>query len=147
MIQFLTALTFAIAWGIAENRLFKEQGEWAILNHFKQYHVFLFFLVGLVAFLGCEGNPLMFIFHLLWAPLMLDVAWWVIRYYDFKRDRQSAIVAYNGEVNAWHQQGDWDAWNLPIWFGVYSWWYIMGAALAVLAVFIVIIPIPPMWIV
>jgi len=150
MWTFLAALTFAVAWGIAENRLFREQDVgWEIFDHFKPYHLFLVSLTMLVAFLGCEGSTRLFLILALWTPWMLDIVWWKIRYYDFKT-KPDASVLYNGETNAWHRRLDWDncplprvrlnplrveAWKPPI-IGCFWWWWVLGGLLVLLAFFI-----------
>ncbi|MFA5307013.1 MAG: hypothetical protein WC365_06210 [Candidatus Babeliales bacterium] len=146
MIYFIIALTFAIAWGIAENRLFREQGEWWILNHFKQYHLFLFYLTFIIALLGCEATDvfqidaiLKFIFLILWTPWALDVTWWIIRFYDYARDYDRATVFYN-EPNPWHIQSDWDNYTKrPLVYGIYDWWWIFGGILLLLGTLIIVI--------
>lgn len=149
MITFLAALTFAVLWGWAENRLFREQDTgWEIFDHFKPYHLFLVSLTLLVAFLGCEGSFSKFLFLTLWTPLVLDIVWWLIRYRDFKANEAAAIQQYFGESNAWCERLDWDncplpairlnplrveAWKPPLIFGLYWWWILLTAALTVIA--------------
>lgn len=129
MIAFILALAFGVIWGVAENRLFKEQGEWWLLNHFKKYHIFLLLLTILVAGMGCENSILKFIFINLWTPLALDVTWWIIRYYEITKYGQGDY----GEPNAWHMQSDWDNWlGLPLVLGIYWWWWVLGIACLIL---------------
>lgn len=154
MILFLSALSFAVVYGAAENRLFREQGEWAIMNHFKQYHVFLGYLTVLVAALGCEGSLLKFVFLLLWAPFALDVAWWLIRLCDFIRDYEKAKAFYN-EPNPWHLQTDWDNapiplvklgplrvenFKPPLVLGVYWWWVVFAVLLVAVGLLYGLLP-------
>ena len=128
----LIAALFWVLWGVCENRLWKEHGESWILGHFKTYHVVLGAFDFVVASLGAS-NIWQFLFLLVWAPLALDVAWWLIRWIDFKRDPVKAAESY-GEPNAWHLQSDWDNWlGLPV-YGVYWWWYVFAVLLVVLGV-------------
>ena len=132
MIKFIFALVFWVVWGAGENRVWKEHGESWILGHFKTYHVAMGVFAVAIASLGAEG-VLQFLFLLVWAPLALDVAWWVIRWVDFRRDSVKAAESY-GEPNAWHLQNDWDNWlGLPV-YGVYWWWYVFAVLLVVLGV-------------
>jgi len=144
MIVFIMALLFAVLWGWSENRLFREVDVgWEIFDHFKPYHLFLVSLTFLIAFLGCEGSLLKFAFLCLWTPLVLDVTWWIIRYYDFKSNEPLAIILYNEETNAWHKPTDWDNCPLPLIgkpplvFGVFWWWWMLSGVLAVIGYFII----------
>ena len=142
LLNFLVALSFAIMYGIVENRLFREQDVgWEIFDHFKPYHLFLVSLTLLVAFLGCEGGILKFVFLCLWTPLVLDVTWWLIRFYDFK-SKPDASLLYFGETNAWHLRSDWDNCPLPLIgkpplvLGVFWWWWVLGGVLCLISYFI-----------
>ena len=85
------------------------------------------------ALLGAD-NVWQFLFLLVWAPLALDVTWWLIRYFDFKRDPIKAAESY-GEENAWHSREDWDNWlGLPLVAGCYWWWWVLGGLGIVLGV-------------
>jgi hypothetical protein len=144
MIIFLAACAFAILWGAAENRLFREQDiGWELFDHFKPYHLFLVSLTLLVAFLGCEGSVLKFVFLALWTVLGLDVTWWLIRYRDFKVN-PNASKQYFGETNAWHQREDWDNCPLPLIgkpeliFGCYWWWLLFSILLTGLGLRIIL---------
>lgn len=133
MIAFIIALTYAIAYGIGENRLFKEEGEWWLLNHFKAYHVWLLYITIIVSACGAEGSWLKFAFLMVWTPLMLDVTWWIIRYYQITHGENQY-----GEPNAWHLQSDWDNWlGLPLVAGCYWWWWVLSIVCAVLGALIV----------
>ena len=130
MLKFVVAILFWIVWGISENRVWKEHGESWILGHFKTYHAVIGAFDVAIASLGAD-NGWQFMFLLMWAPLALDVVWWIIRYWDFKRDPVKAAESY-GEPNAWHSRGDWDNWlGLPLVFGCYWWWWLLGSILVV----------------
>lgn len=134
---FIVAVLIGIMWGIFENRAWKEHGENWILGHFKTYHAFMFTLFGAVNYLAV-GVSWIWIWLLLWDTLSLDVAWWVIRYYDFKRDPVAAEESY-GEPNAWHLRTDWDNWlGLPLVFGTYWWWWVFSIILVVFGSVLVI---------
>ncbi|TRO45520.1 hypothetical protein E2P30_01440 [Candidatus Bathyarchaeota archaeon] len=142
MIAFILALLFAIVWGASENRYWKEANWYdapLILGHFKQYHLAMVVFGLIIAGMGCGGNLFVFMFLVLWFPLILDVTWWVIRYYDFCNDQEKAKLSYN-EPNAWHLQTDWDNWlGLPLVFGVYWWWWLLsGLLIAIGAVILVL---------
>ena len=133
MFKLIFAALFWIVWGIGENRVWKEHGEGWILGHFKTYHVAMGIFAVTVASLGAT-SIWQFLFLLVWAPLALDVVWWLIRWFDFKRDPAGAAASY-GEPNAWHQQIDWDnPLGLPLVAGCYWWWWLFGVLLAVLGV-------------
>lgn len=132
MIEIIGAMLFWVVWGAMENRVWKEQGEAWILGHFKTYHLMIGALDVATAAIGAENNTFQFLFLLFWSPLALDVTWWVIRYFDFKRDPNAAQKFY-GESNPWHQQSDWDNWlGLPLVFGCYWWWWLFGGVTFVL---------------
>ena len=135
MIEIISVMLFWVVWGAMENRVWKEQGEAWILGHFKTYHVAMGVLDVITSALGAN-SIIQFFFLLIWAPLALDVTWWVIRYFDFKRDPVEAAKRY-GEPNAWHLQTDWDNWlGLPLVLGCYWWWWLLGGVLVVLGVLI-----------
>ncbi len=140
------ALLFWVLWGAAENRLWREAGDAVILGHFKTYHFFMAILTVLVAALGAS-SWLSFVFLIVWAPLMLDVTWWSIRYLDVTHLGQTwrlsdltiwvfpAVNPYDyGAGKAWHSRDDWDNWlGIPLIGGCYWWWWMLGGLLAVLA--------------
>ena len=141
MIAFILALLFAIVWGASENRYWRESNWYdapLILGHFKQYHLAMVVFDLIVAGMGCGGSLLSFIFLVLWFPLILDVTWWVIRYYDFSKDYEKAKLSYN-EPNGWHLQTDWDNWlGLPLVVGVYWWWWLLSGILIAIGVAILV---------
>ena len=141
------ALFFAAAWGAAENRLWKEQGEGVILNNFKLYHLCMGLLFGFVNALTVlvvqllSVAPLLslqaftvWLWLMIWDTLMLDVTWWLIRFFDFKVRPSFALMLYYPEKNAWHERADWDNWlGLPLVLGCYWWWYMFAGSLAAIA--------------
>lgn len=130
MLKFAIAFAFWLVWGAFENRAWKEHGDPWILGHFKTYHLVMFVFDVAMAYLGASSAR-EFLFLLLWAPLGLDACWWLIRYYDFKRDPEKAKESY-GEPNAWHLRTDWDNWlGLPLVAGVYWWWWLIAGMLVV----------------
>jgi hypothetical protein len=132
-------LIFWIIYGASENRVWKEHGEAWILGHFKTYHVLIGGLNLLLAWFGSGygSDLLLFAFLLVYAPLALDVTWWLIRYADFRVDSVKAQASY-GEPNAWHEVADWDNWfGLPLVLGVYWWWLVFTFVLVVLGVVMV----------
>jgi hypothetical protein len=133
MIKLIAAALFWLIWGAFENRAWKEHGENWILGHFKTYHAVMGAFDIVIALLGANG-VWQFLFLLVWAPLALDVVWWLIRYWDFQRDPVKATESY-GEPNAWHSRDDWDNWlGLPLVLGCYWWWWLLGGMLVVLGV-------------
>lgn len=147
---FLIACLVAIEWGYAENRLFSDKGfnfDKLILKHFKTYHLFMAVLFGTInalaaaAIFGLISVPgfLLWVWLMIWDTLMLDVTWWLIRFYDFKFRREYALQLY-GETNAWHEREDWDNWlGFPLVAGVYWWWWLFAAILTVLGVAVLIL--------
>lgn len=139
----LIACLVAIEWGYAENRLFSDKGMNygpLILGHFKVYHIWMAILFGTINALASVAlfGPFsaqgitVWVWLMLWDTLMLDVTWWVIRYFDFQIRPEYALKLY-GEPNAWHLQTDWDNWlGLPLINGTYWWWYVFGGILALL---------------
>ncbi len=124
--RIIFAIILPLIWGTFENRAWHEAGENWILNHFKTYHVVMFAIFAGTAF-TTSSNFWLNLGLFIWAPLSLDVVWWIIRWLDFRRDPVWAEEHY-GEPNAWHLQTDWDNWlGLPLVFGTYWWWYVFGA--------------------
>jgi hypothetical protein len=128
------AFNFPHFYGAAENRLFKEHGEYLPGQHFRVYHLwlallfagsgFLVYVISVFALLNSR--------HVVYSPLGLDWVWWLIRFYDFKLDSVKARYSYQ-EENAWHIRIDWDNYlGLPLVFGCYWWWFVFGALSAVL---------------
>jgi hypothetical protein len=133
MIKLIVAALFWLIWGAFENRAWKEHGENWILGHFKTYHAVMGAFDVAIASLGAD-SVWQFLFLLVWAPLALDVVWWLIRYWDFQRDPVKAAESY-GEPNAWHLQTDWDNYGgLPLVLGCYWWWWCLVGILVVLGV-------------
>ena len=142
------AMTFGAAWGAAENRCWKEHGDGVILNNFKLYHLLMALLFGWVnaltvcavfnvgvAVLLSVQVFLTWLWLMLWDTLILDVVWWLIRCYDYHVDYVKAVRSYNGELNGWHLQSDWDNWlHPPLVCGVYWWWHVFLGVLVVIGV-------------
>lgn len=128
-------LIFPHLYGVVENRLFKECGTTIPGGHFKWYHVYLFgiFVGNAYMAFALTHNWLFGVAIFVLSPLALDWVWWIIRYYDFKKDPAGAPSKYNGETNQWHQQSDWDNYGgLPLYHNVYVWWYVFAILSAVL---------------
>jgi hypothetical protein len=133
MLKFMVAMLFWVIWGVLENRVWKEAGESWILGHFKTYHIAIGVLDTIISGV-CATNVFQFLFLLMWAPLALDVTWWIIRHIDFKRDPVTAEKLYQ-ETNPWHLQTDWDnLLGLPLVAGCYWWWWVLGALGAIFGV-------------
>jgi hypothetical protein len=133
MIKLILVALFWVLWGVSENRVWKEHGENWILGHFKTYHAVMGAFDVAIASLGAD-SVWQFLFLLVWAPLALDVVWWLIRYWDFQVDPVKATESY-GEPNAWHSRDDWDNWlGLPLVLGCYWWWWVCLGILVVLGV-------------
>jgi hypothetical protein len=138
---------FAHAYGLVENRLFREAGEFFPGHHFRLYHGWLAFLAAAnaVVVYGLSGNLWLALLVLVYFPFGLDWVWWVKRWFDF----QVRLVLYGvtvfigpddaakfyGETNAWLSREDWDNYlGLPLFLDVYWWWWVLGGASAVLGV-------------
>jgi len=117
----IAQLLIPVVYGVGENRLMHESGEATIMNHFRLYHLWItviFFLNAVSA-----GSILKFLFLFVWAPLGLDVTWWLIRYWD---------------CHVWHDRADWDNYlGLPLVLGCYSWWWVCGIVCVVLGVLMI----------
>jgi len=134
LIVFSAAALVGVEWGFAENRLFSDKPlnfDALILNHFKTYHAFMAVLFGTINTLAATAifgalttaGFLLWIWLMLWDTLILDVTWWAIRFLDFRLRPNYALKLYYPEVNAWHEQADWDNWlGLPLFNGCYWWW-------------------------
>jgi hypothetical protein len=143
-ILFILAAAIGVEWGVAENRLFSDKPmifDQVILNHFKAYHVFMGVLFGTINLLAtvaiCPNFTWyglgLWIWLMIWDTLILDVTWWIIRFFDFKFRPAYALQLYFPETNAWHEQADWDNWlNPPLVFGCYWWWWVFGGILSIL---------------
>jgi len=136
MLALILKILIGPLWGVFENRAWKEHGENWILGHFKTYHVLMFGLFGVINLINLPlsiTGILTWVTLMLWDILSLDVAWWIIRYYDFKKDYEKAKISY-GEPNPWHLRTDWDNWlGLPV-YGVYWWWYVFTLLIVILSI-------------
>ena len=127
-IALILIFNFPHFYGAAENRLFKEHGEYLPGKHFRIYHLWL---AGLFACSGffvyvLSGSFWLAGCYLAYAPFGLDWVWWAIRYFDFNRDPIKARYSYH-EDNALPLQTDWDNYlGLPLVMGYYWWWYVTG---------------------
>jgi hypothetical protein len=138
-VALFVCLNFGHGYGLVENRLFREAGEYFPGHHFRLYHGWLAILGlanALVVF-ALSGSWLLATFAAVYFPLGLDVAWWVKRWLDlhfnvvlvWMRDGvefwsltiffgQEASEQYYLESNAGHARGDWDNYlGLPLVFG------------------------------
>jgi hypothetical protein len=141
-----SALAKALLWGFAENRLFTDKTldtkVW-VLHHFKQYHIWMAVFFGTLnlGFAYALANEslnqfVIWLFLLLWDTLMLDVYWWVHRFFDFtfkvcftvpnwlrwllQVDGSYYILLGHeeserryGEKHRWHLRTDYDNYKLP----------------------------------
>ena len=157
----ILAVIFSVAWGAAENRVWKESGENWILNHFKLYHLLMALLFGWVNALtvtvmyhafSVSGVALWF-WLMLCDTLLLDVVWWSIRYFDITYLGKEWLLfgftvwtfptenEYDGGLGKpWHSRSDWDNFlKLPLIGGTYLWWIIFVGVLILLGVTICVI--------
>jgi hypothetical protein len=81
-------------------------------------------------------------FLTVWNILTLDVVWWQIRYVDIRYLHRDYYDNRDGQAT--HRITDFDAAGLPLWFGVYSWWYVLTFVLIGLGVTIVSL-LPPLF--
>ena len=141
------SLNFGHVYGLAENRLFREAGEYFPGHYFRLYHGWLALLdlANALVVLALSGSWTLAAFAAVYFPLGLDVAWWVKRWLDFHFYLYALNVpiflgpvaspGYYSEPNAWHERGDWDNYlSLPLVLGCYAWWWIFGATSASLIV-------------
>jgi hypothetical protein len=153
-VAFGCVAALAVLWGAAENRLFSDKHMVAnfpvpVFGNLYLYHVWMGAFFGTVnAGAVCFVFPafsvvggLVWVWLMLWDVLVLDVVWWVIRYYHFKTNLAFALVLYAPEVNAWQDVRDWD--NAPLFgrliplvqigrFRCYWWWLVFAVVLGVL---------------
>jgi hypothetical protein len=139
-------LNFSHAYGLVENRLFREAGEYFPGHHFRIYHAWLASLdvCNAVVVYALSGSVFAAAFVAVYFPFGLDWVWWVKRWLDFKFEAKlfgvtiflgaSEAGKYYNEPNAWHLKSDWDNYlGLPLVGGVYWWWWVFGAISALLA--------------
>ncbi len=144
-------LNFGHLYGLVENRLFREAGEYFPDHHFRLYHGWLAMLdlADAVVVLALSGSWLLAAFAAVYFPLGLDVVWWVKRWLDFHFRLYVynvpiflgpvASLGYYKEPYAWHARGDWDNYGAgPLLFGIYRWWWIFGSASTCLLVLSII---------
>jgi hypothetical protein len=127
LLALVVAFNFPHFYGIAENRLFIEHGEYLPGRHFRIYHLWLCLLfLGSSFFVYVLSRSLLLVAcHFVYAPLGLDWVWWVIRYVDIE---YRGVNTYDGGVGkSWHSQEDWDNYlGLPLVGGMYWWWWVCG---------------------
>lgn len=133
MIELIIKSLLPILWGVYENRAWLEHGENWIVGHFKTYHLLMFLLFGSIASIGLPHTTeciWQWIWWMTYTVLILDVVWWVIRWYDITVRR---VNTYDGGYGkAWHSITDWDnLGGLPLLFGTYVWWYVAAAILVI----------------
>ena len=134
-------LNFGHVYGLVENRLFREAGEYFPGHHFRLYRGWLALLDlgNALVVLALSGSWLLAAFGAVYFPLGLDAAWWVKRWLDFHFYLYMlnlpiflgpvASPGYYKETNAWHARSDWDNYlGLPLVMGCYAWWWIFGSA-------------------
>ena len=137
-IALILSLNFCHIYGLAENRLFREAGEYFPDHHFRFYHAWIAGLdigVGIIVY-ALSRSFFLTSFAVVYFPLGLDVAWWLKRLLDFKfrlvildievfLGRSEAETFYN-EKNEWHERRDWDNYGgFPI-IGCYLWWWVFA---------------------
>ncbi len=130
-------LHFPHFYGVVENRLFVEHGDYLPGRHFRIYHLWLtllFFGSGFIVYVLSRSLLLSFS-YVVYAPFGLDWLWWVIRYIDIKYRNHNDYDGGTG--SAWVQRGDWDNYlGLPLVqigrFRCYWWWIVCAFASAVL---------------
>ena len=140
-IALFTCLNFGHVYGLVENRLFCEAGEYFPGHHFRLYHGWLgkLDLANALVVLALSGSWLLAAFAAVYFPLGLDVVWWVKRWLDFHYYLYLLNVpiflgpvaspGYYHEPNAWHARGDWDNYlALPLVRGCYAWWWIFAVS-------------------
>ena len=147
ILALFVCLNFAHVYGLTENRLFKEAGEYFPEHHFRLYHGWLALLDlsnGVVVY-ALSGSIFLLAFVLIYFPFGLDWVWWLKRWLDFKFEvsflgvsiflRAVEAKRFYNKPNEWHLRTDWDNYlGLPLVGGVYWWWWVFGAISMVFAV-------------
>ena len=130
-------LHFPHFYGVVENRLFIEHGDYLPGHHFRVYHLWLGLLfLGSGFFVYVLSRSLFLTAgYVVYAPFGLDWVWWVIRYDDIKFRGQNDYDGGTG--SAWVQQSDWDNYlGLPLVkigrFRCYWWWIVCAVVSVVL---------------
>lgn len=110
----LRAFAFAVLYGFMENRVFYEADvDYAILKHFKLYHLCMF---GLLTVVGFSSSVLTWVFDVLLMPLVQDASWFV----------------FQGRMPRKDDWTNWGGFNLILGFPL--WYWILGTGLAILGV-------------
>lgn len=146
IVALIICLNFSHAYGLTENRLFKEAGEYFPGHHFRLYHGWLALLdlSNAVIVYALSDSIFLLAFVLVYFPFGLDWVWWVKRWLDFKFEVSffgvsvflGAVEAekFYNEPNAWLRRTDWDNYlDLPLVVGVYWWWWVFGIISVLLA--------------
>jgi hypothetical protein len=132
----MLCFAFPHAYGVVENRLFKEHGDYLPGKHFRIYHLWLAGLFSADAFFAyaLSRHLILATLLLVYSPLGLDWVWWLIRYFDFKKDPVEATKSY-GEPNAWHLRSDWDNYGkFPLVLRCFLWWWAFAVLCVILGV-------------
>jgi len=114
LIDVLRAFICAVLYGFMENRVFFEADmDYAILKHFKLYHLCMFGLFVVVSSSACLVT---WVFGLLSMPLIQDAAWFV----------------FEGRMP---RKDDWTNWGgFDLVLGLPVWYWIVGSTLIVVGV-------------
>jgi hypothetical protein len=100
-----------------ENRFFFEGHEDPfLLNHFKRYHLLMFFLFVSISY---DPNLLVWLFSLLLMPLVQDITWQIIEKRKLQQDDWSNIGGF------------------PLVGGLYLWYWIDSVVLFLLLLLLV----------
>jgi hypothetical protein len=113
-LDILRAFIFAVLYGFMENRVFFEADmDYAILKHFKLYHLCMFGLFAVVSF---SVSLETWIFGLIMMPLVQDASWFICE----------------GRLP---RQDDWVNWGgFPLILGLPVVYWVLGVGLLVVAV-------------
>jgi len=104
----LRAFTFAVVYGVMENRFFFENHEDPVLlNHFKRYHLLMLLLFAIACF---TTDILLLTMNLIMMPLVQDLTWQLIEHRTLKREDWSNLGGY------------------PLVHGIYLWYILDGFA-------------------
>jgi hypothetical protein len=135
LLALIVGFNFPHFYGIAENRLFIEHGEYLPGHHFRIYHLWLAILFGGSGFLiyVLSRSLATMVLYVVYSPFGLDWVWWLIRYVDIK---YRGVNDYDGGVGKpWHSREDWDNYlGLPLVLGCYWWWWVCGVLCVILGV-------------
>ncbi len=135
----LLCLNFGHCYGLVENRLFREAGDYFPGHHFRLYHGWLatLDLANALVVLALSGSWALAAFAAVYFPLGVDWVWWLKRWLDFHVQLyvfnvlvflgSVAAQGYYGGANPWHTQEEWDNYlGPPLVLGCFAWWWIFG---------------------